>query len=107
MINEGADGIFIGDDYGSNFSPLLAPEQYRKHVFPQLARMAKTLKGRKDFPVMLHSDGHIRPLLDDIATMEINGLHPIERSANMDLKEIKETYGHKFCIMGNININLH
>lgn len=55
-------------------------------------------------PVMMHSDGNIRPLLDSIvADTEINAYHPIERGTGMDLREVKQSFGHKICLIGNVD----
>jgi uroporphyrinogen decarboxylase len=55
-------------------------------------------------PVMMHSDGNIRPLLDLIvAGTEINAYHPIERGAGMDLREVKRSFGHRICLIGNVD----
>ena len=52
---------------------------------------------------MMHSDGHIKPLLDLVINTGINAYHPVERAAGMDLKTIKETYGSRLCLMGNVD----
>ena len=54
-------------------------------------------------PVMMHSDGHIRPLMDMLVSTGINAYHPIERGAGMDLNDVKQTYGDRICLMGNVD----
>jgi uroporphyrinogen decarboxylase len=55
-------------------------------------------------PVMMHSDGNIRPVLDLIvAATGINAYHPIERGAGMDLREVKQSFGHRICLIGNVD----
>ena len=53
---------------------------------------------------VFHGDGNLMPLMDDIMTLGMNCLHPIEPGA-MDLKMVKEKYGDKVCLWGNIDMN--
>jgi len=54
-------------------------------------------------PAMMHSDGHIMPLLDDLVETGIFSCHPMERSAGMDIREIKRLYGDRVTLIGNVN----
>ncbi len=102
MIEAGVDFISFADDYGSINSPFISPVHFERHILPQLGRMVKTFKDR-GVPVMMHSDGHIKPLLDLVINTGINAYHPVERAAGMDLKATKETYGSRLCLMGNVD----
>ncbi len=42
-------------------------------------------------------------VLDDLVATGINGFHPVERDAGMDLKKVKEAYAGKLCPVGNVN----
>ena len=54
-------------------------------------------------PVLLHSCGHITDYLDDLAETKIAAVHPLQRTAGMDLCTVKECYGDRFCLIGNID----
>jgi uroporphyrinogen decarboxylase len=54
-------------------------------------------------PVIMHNDGRIWDVLDDLVDCGIDGLHPVERAAGMDLKKVKEKYKGKLTPVGNIN----
>lgn len=98
----GVDAMIFSDDYGFNLQPLMSPEHFKKFLVPQLKRIRFATKeiGCK---MLLHSDGHIQPLLSDIMGLGIEGLHPIERASGMDLAKIKEQYGSQICIFGNVD----
>jgi uroporphyrinogen decarboxylase len=103
MIDAGVDGITFADDYGSVNGPFMSPVLFQRHILPQLSRMVACFR-RMGVPVMMHSDGNIRPLLDAIvAGTEINAYHPIERGAGMDLAEVKRTFGKGLCLIGNVD----
>lgn len=55
-------------------------------------------------PWIYHSDGNFQLLLDDIIDIGAYGIHPIERGS-MDTRWLKETYGDKLCMVGNVDIN--
>jgi uroporphyrinogen decarboxylase len=46
---------------------------------------------------------YLLPILDGLLTLGMNGLHPIQPAA-MDIKEVKAKYGHKVCILGDIDL---
>ena len=102
MIDAGVDGIFFADDYGTISSPFMSPVHFAKHVLPHLHRMLATFKGM-GVPVVMHSDGNLGVLMDLLVGAGINGYHPVERAARMDLKDIKDRYGQKICLIGNVN----
>ena len=53
---------------------------------------------------VFHSDGNLRPILDDLLTRGMNGLHPIQPAA-MNIGEVKAKYGQKVSIFGNIDLD--
>ena len=59
---------------------------------------------RSGKPWVFHSDGNLLPILDDLLTLGMAGIHPIQPSA-MDIKEIKAKYGNRVCILGNIDLD--
>ena len=56
-------------------------------------------------PWVVHTDGNILPFLDDLLTLGIAGLHPIEKGA-MDIGVIKRSYGNQVCLLGNVDLNI-
>ena len=55
-------------------------------------------------PWVFHSDGNLFPLLEDLLSLGMNGIHPIQPSA-MEIKRVKTEYGNRICILGNIDLN--
>jgi uroporphyrinogen decarboxylase len=98
----GADALVISDDYGSHTAPLFSPAHFREFFVPQIKRM-KEAAANLGLPLILHSDGHIQPFVEDIVRIGLNGLHPIERASGMDLKEMKEKHGDTLCLFGNVD----
>lgn len=101
MVKMGVDAVLYSDDYGSTLQPLMSPATFRQFLVPQLRRIREACT-RLGIKMLLHCDGHIHQLLPDIMAVGIDGLHPIERAAGMDLAAVKETYGKQVCIFGNV-----
>jgi len=102
MVNAGVDIIMIHDDYGFNTSTLISPDQWTEYVLPRLSDLVKAVKSYH-VPVLMHSDGNINSLLPYIIETGIDALHPLERSAQMNLAKVKKMYGDKICLVGNVD----
>jgi len=101
MIDGGVEVIFMTDDYADCHAPFMNMKQFREFELPHIRRLIHYAKSR-GIPVLKHSDGNIYPILDDLIEAEIRGIHPIEPGA-MDLKDVKQRYGGKVCILGNVD----
>jgi uroporphyrinogen decarboxylase len=53
-----------------------------------------------------HTDGNIMPILDQLVATGTDGLQSIDPQGGIDLKTVKEMYGNKICLMGNVNCGL-
>ncbi|MBO3803305.1 MAG: hypothetical protein JTT11_05445 [Candidatus Brockarchaeota archaeon] len=103
-VEAGAHVILLGDDLAYNKGTFLPPEQLRKLIFPFLAEEVRTVK-RLGVPVILHSDGNISEILDDVVAMGFDGIHSIQPSSGMAIGSVKKRYGDKLCLMGNIDLD--
>lgn len=100
----GANAILIGDDLAHSHGLFVSPRDLRALFLPHLAMILEAAAQRR-LPVFLHSDGDIRPVLDDLIGMGLNGIHPVEPSA-MELSDVKAKYGSRLCLMGNVDTGL-
>lgn len=97
----GADIMFITGDYATTKWPMLSREHFARHVIPVLKSLVDASKKLGAY-VLKHTDGNIWPIMDIIVDTGINGIHPIDPSAGMDLELAKKTYGSRVCLMGNV-----
>lgn len=105
FIDKGADGIVIGDDIAFNSGIFLPPTIMEQNVFPFWEKMVKEIKRYKNIPIILHSDGNITKALQKIADCGFDGIQSIQPSAGMDIKHVKEMYGDRLCLWGNIDLD--
>jgi uroporphyrinogen decarboxylase len=96
----GVDAIFTTDDFAFNSGPFMSPASFRQWVVPYHQRAIKEIT----VPWVLHTDGEIHRILDDLFGMGIQGIHPIDPNC-MDIREFKKNHGKRVCILGNVNVN--
>lgn len=95
----GLDFVITYDNIAFNNGPFLSPQMFREIFIPRVKQVANVCK----IPWVCHCDGNIMPIIDDLLTLGMNGLHPIE-SRCMDLEMVKEKYGHRVCLWGNVDL---
>jgi uroporphyrinogen decarboxylase len=101
-VAAGCDGMWVSDDYGSSHQGFLRLEHFRRYVLPHFAELVEYVASL-GVPVLLHSCGQVMMYLDDFAQTKIASIHPLQRTAKMDLRTVKEKYGKRFCLIGNID----
>lgn len=98
----GIDGIWISEDLGDSKSVLFSRDLYVKHFYPYFRDLVSYVDSL-GVPALLHSCGQISEYLDLIADTKIRSIHPLQRTAGMDIAKVKRDYGKRFCIIGNID----
>jgi len=96
------DAFILADDWGGTNALLMSPAHLREFFIPPFQKIVQGLK-RFGLPVLMHNDGNLWDVLDDLVNTGISGYHPVERAASMDLKKVKNTYKGRLCPVGNIN----
>lgn len=97
----GFDGVWVFDDFAFKTGPMFSPAVLRDVVIPRLRPAVERIA----VPWIFHSDGNLFPVLDDLLTLGISGIHPIEPEA-MDLAEAKRTLKGRACVIGNVSVDL-
>lgn len=96
----GFDFLWSFDDIAFGTGPLFS-QQVWDDIF---AENVGEVTRRIQIPWIYHSDGNLLPILDKMLSLGMNGIHPLE-PGTMDLDLLKEKYGKRLCLIGNININ--
>ncbi|MFX0059668.1 MAG: uroporphyrinogen decarboxylase family protein [Candidatus Heimdallarchaeota archaeon] len=97
--------VLLWDDYGYKNGLFMKPINYQKYIFPWLKRICETAH-KNDCKIMLHSDGDILEIFDDIVKCGVNIINPIEPTTNnpkYDIFELNKKYGDKITFSGNVN----
>jgi uroporphyrinogen decarboxylase len=102
VLKHGVDGIHGGYDWASNKGPLFSPRHFEEFVFPRLKQITD-LCHRYGVPYVKHTDGNINSLIPGIIAAGVDGLHAIEPGAGMDIAQIKQDYGDRLTLLGNVD----
>ena len=96
----GIDFILSYDNIAYNSGPMISPQAFREVFVPKINMVNRACK----VPWVTHSCGNIMPIMEEILEMGVSGVHPLEPGC-MDLKVVKEQYGNRVCLWGNIDLN--
>jgi len=99
LQNAGVDVVWFTDDIAFNTSLMFSPQFFKEIAMPRMKKVISKVK----VPIIFHSDGNIVPVLEDLISLGINAVHPMDPCA-VDIKDIKRDYGSKICLIGNIDL---
>jgi uroporphyrinogen decarboxylase len=100
--DRGAMGVLLAEDVAYQRGLMIGPELFRRCFLPSLARQTDALKAL-GLSVFFHSDGNIDKILPDLAAIGLDGWQCLESAAGMDMGRIKERYGERLCLWGNLD----
>jgi len=98
LIELGVDAIWFGDDFGTQSSLIIPPGTFRNQLKPIYKRMIDRFKAVKpDIIPILHCDGAVSELLDDIHEMGFRIFNPVQPGVPGHLpKDMKDNFGDRF-----------
>jgi uroporphyrinogen decarboxylase len=92
--------VLYSDDVAYTEGLMLAPSFFLEYLIPVLKRVAALGP-----PLVYHSDGRLYDVFDDLAEVGVRGIQPLE-AKSMDPLEVKGRWPGKFCLIGNIDLDL-
>lgn len=101
-VKRGTKIVFTGDDYAYDKGLLISPKSFNEVFYPGFL---KVMQGFKDLGLLVikHTDGYIWPIIEKLIDSGIDCLDPIEPTAGMFLSEVKEKYGSRIALKGNVD----
>ncbi|MDP6524374.1 MAG: uroporphyrinogen decarboxylase family protein [Kiritimatiellia bacterium] len=103
-VDAGADFFVLTYDFGYNDAPFVSPEQFADLVAPYLREIVESIH-ELDRKAILHSDGCIVQILDQLYATGVDGYHSVDPQGHMDIKEVREQYPN-WILMGNVACNM-
>ena len=98
----GVEFVVTSDDIADNRSTLISPKVWEKLFLPHFHRFVQSVHDLGLF-FWKHTDGQIMAVLDGLVEAGIDGIDPIDPQAGMDLAKVKQFYGSRIAIKGNVN----
>ncbi len=101
-IGDVADIVGEGDDYGTQQSQLIDPEQFREYYKPHFTRVLQFIKLKApNVKLMFHSCGNVRPIIQDLIEMGVDILNPVHvTAAGMEPVQLKRDFGKDIVFWG-------
>lgn len=96
--------LWYSDDIAYSNSLMVSPDTLDKFFFPWLKKIGDIARSSNK-PLIYHSDGILYDVMEKIIDCGVSALHPIEPKA-MDISDVKQKYGDKLCLIGNIDVDL-
>ena len=100
MADAGADFFCLAYDFGFNAGPFISPGHFRELVTPYLTEIVTEIHDA-GLKAILHSDGDLRSLLDQLYSTGLDGYQSVDPQGNMDIRLVREQYPD-WILMGNV-----
>jgi uroporphyrinogen decarboxylase len=96
------DGIFMVEDLAYRSGTFFSPGTYQEALFPSHRHIGDFCDAH-GLSLFMHTDGDIRAIIPLLIPAGVKVLQPLEAKAALDVRELKQTYGHDLTFMGNID----
>jgi uroporphyrinogen decarboxylase len=91
------------DDWGFNTQTFLSPAMMRRYVFPWHKKFVD-LAHSAGKPILLHSCGNLREVMEDIIAMGYDAKHSFE-DAILPVEDVYEKYQGRIAIAGGMDVD--
>ena len=99
----GFDVFWMGEDLGTQHSPLISLELYRRHLRP-IHQMYIDLAKHFGLPVVIHTCGSSSWAYEDFIEMGVTGVDTLQpEAANMSPRYLKEHFGGRLAFHGCVS----
>ncbi|MEO2006671.1 MAG: uroporphyrinogen decarboxylase family protein [Candidatus Poribacteria bacterium] len=97
------DQLSVHEDMAGKSGPLAGPAQIREFIAPYYRRIWDMLQERGARLFDQDSDGDMNPVIPAFLDAGVNVMHPMEAAANMDIVEVRATYGERLAFYGGLD----
>ncbi|MDW8061984.1 MAG: uroporphyrinogen decarboxylase family protein [Nitrososphaerota archaeon] len=97
------DYVSIWEDMCYNRGPHISPKLFEEFMLPCYKKLTGFLRGKGIDIIMVDTDGNHEVLNDLLVEGGVNCLYPLEAAAGMDAVKLRERYGEKLLMIGNID----
>ncbi len=97
------DGVYLGDDFGTQQGMLMSPAMWRMYIRPRYEKLLAVIKahGKK---YAHHTCGGVRPIIADLIDIGVDVLNPIQPlAAGMEPEELGREFAERIAFYGGID----
>lgn len=102
IIDAGFDIASVADDTAYKNRVMVDPKIWEEMVVPGYTRINDIIHKRGGH-TFWHSDGYTEPYFNGLIKSGFNGIQSLEPMAGMDLAHLKQQYGSRVCLIGNMD----
>lgn len=97
---------YVTDDLGTQTSLLISPKVYRARIKPFHTRLHQHIKAEADVYLMMHTDGAVLPLIEDLIETGADILNPVQTSTKGmdDTAALKARFGDRLAFHGAMDV---
>lgn len=105
LVEAGVDGIWAGDDFGSQNGMMISPAMWRQIFKPRHAEVFRALKAvNPDVLIMYHTDGAVAPILEDLVEIGVDVFNPVQPNVpGHEPQALKSKLGDRLSFWGAID----
>lgn len=105
-VGEYVDIAYVTDDLGTQTSLLLSPKLFRKRVKPFMDDLHRHIKSLTRAKLMMHTDGAVGPLIEDLIEIGADILNPVQTSCvgMTDTAALAKKYGRRLAYHGAMDV---
>ena len=97
------DFMWIGEDLGTQYSPMISMEMLKKHILPRHQKYLDLAKAY-DLPVMMHTCGSSSWAYEEYVAMGLTAVDTLQpEAADMSPEYLKATFGGRLAFHGCIS----
>lgn len=98
--------VVITDDQGTQDSLMISPAMFREFIKPRLKTQIETIKASADVKVLMHCDGAILRIVEDLIEIGVDILNPIQTVVTgfNDTAMLKAKYGDRVTFHAAIDV---
>ena len=97
------DLLSVHEDMAGKSGPLAGPKQINEFIGPYYRRIWDLLSERGARVFDQDSDGNMNHVIDAFLEAGVNCMHPMEPAADMDIVQVRETYGSRLAFYGGLD----
>ncbi|MFX0100485.1 MAG: uroporphyrinogen decarboxylase family protein [Candidatus Hodarchaeota archaeon] len=100
--DSGFEIVSWADDCAYKNRVMFSPKVFEELVEP-IYKKLNDYCHKRGVMTFFHSDGFTEPFFDGLIRSGFNGIESLEPAAGMDLAHLKEEYGSRVCLIGNVD----
>ena len=102
-VGDLVDGVFLGDDWGTQQGLAISPEMWKKYIKPRYKKLLTLIKSH-GLKYCHHTCGGVYPIIGEMIELGFDVLNPIQPLASdMDPEKLGKEYGSEITFYGGID----